>query len=140
VKVFFILHESSLRNREAIALISAFVKIESIGTASDLAEALDIIRQSHLGAPIFNSGVFGEKRRDVLVSLLTVGRSVIILPKNYATNRRCVYVGVDIDAANERTDLDWVIKALSPIIIKYMEAPVDTVGELLGYRQTKEGE
>ncbi len=124
MKVFFILHESSLRNRETIALMSAFVKIESTGIASDLPEALDIIRRSHPDAPIFNSNVLGKKRRDILTSLLSIGRSVIILPKNYAASRKCVYVGVEIDSSKE-CDLDWVMNALSQIIMKYIKVPIE---------------
>ncbi len=117
MKVFFILQESSLKNREAIALISAFVRIESIGIALDLPEALDVIRQSHPDAHIFDSNVLGEKRKDVLTSLLSIGRSIIILPKNHAAIRKCVYVGTHIDSSNELIDLEWVTKALSQVIM-----------------------
>lgn len=114
MKVFFILQGSSVKKREAISLMSAFVRIDSIGVTTDLSEALEIIRQGHHDAPIFTSNVFNEKQRNILLSLLSIGRSVIILPKNYAVNSKCIYVGANIEPSK---DLEWAIKAISQIIL-----------------------
>jgi len=115
VKVFFIISDFSLRNEDAISLISAFVNIESIGQAADLLEALEIIRQRHPNTPIFNSNIYSENKQNLFMSLLNEGRSIVILPENYSVRGKCKYIGVDIDF-NDLIDFDWVINSIGQIL------------------------
>ncbi len=115
MKVFFILADCSLRNENAMSLISAFVNIESIGQAADLLEALKIIRQRHPNTPIFNSSIYSENKRDLFMSLLNEGRSIVILPENYRVKGKCKCIGVDIDF-NDLIDFDWVINSIGRIL------------------------
>jgi hypothetical protein len=118
VKLFIILNDSLLKNADTIPLISAFARIDSIGLATDMLEALENIRYRHPNAPIFNSTIIGnQKKRDFLVSLLKVRRSVIILPQNYSVRSKCTYLGVDVDF-NGLTDFGWVMSSLNQVIHK----------------------
>jgi hypothetical protein len=119
VKLFIILNNSLLKNADTIPLISAFVKIDSIGLATDLLEALENIRQRHPNAPIFNSNIIcNEKKRDLLISLLKIRRSVVILPQNYTVRSKCTYLGIDVDV-NSLIDFGWVMSSLDQIIHKH---------------------
>jgi hypothetical protein len=119
VKLFIILNDSFLKNADTIPLISAFVRIDSIGVAADMLEALENIRQRHPNAPIFNSNIIcNEKKRDFLISLLKIRPSVIILPQNYTVRGKCTYLGVDVDF-NGLIDFGWAMSSLDQIIHKY---------------------
>lgn len=115
MKVFFILTDFSSRNKDAISLISAFVNIESIGQAADLLEALEIIRQRHPNAPIYNSNIYSENKQYLFTSLLNEGRSIVILPENYSVRGKCKYIGVNIDF-DDLIDFDWIINSIGQIL------------------------
>jgi hypothetical protein len=118
MKLFIILNNSLLKNEDTISLISAFVRIDSIGLATDLPEALGHIRQKHPNAPIFNSNIIcNEKKRDLVISLLTIGRSIIILPQNYNVRSKCTYLGIDV-GSKSLIDFGWVMSSLDQIIHK----------------------
>jgi hypothetical protein len=118
MKLFIILNNSLPKNEDTISLISAFVRIDSIGLAEDLPEALEHIRQRHPNAPIFNSTVIcSEEKRDLLISLLKIGRSIIILPRNYTFRSKCTYLGVDV-ASGSLIDFGWAMSSLDQIIHK----------------------
>jgi hypothetical protein len=118
VNLFIILNTSLLKNEDTISLISAFVRIDSIGLAADLPEALEHIRQKHPNAPIFNSNITcSEKKRNLLISLLKIGRSIIILPQNYNVRSKCTYLGIDVGSKG-LIDFGWVMHSLDQIIHK----------------------
>jgi hypothetical protein len=116
MKVFVILQADASRNREAVSLISALVGIMSVENAAGLPQALDAIRRSHPNILVFNDRIFGEKQRDVLVSLLKLGHAVAIVPKNYNMRRKCTSVEVDAALLRGSADADLVIKVIGKII------------------------
>jgi hypothetical protein len=119
MKLFIVLNNSLLKNADTISLISAFVRIDSIGLATDLLEALENIRQRHPNAPILNSNIIcNEKKRDLLLPLLNIRRSIIILPQNYTVRSKCTYLGVDVDF-NSLIEFGWVMSSLDQIIHEY---------------------
>ncbi len=83
MKAFLIVSNSSpSKNGMLVSVISAFVSIESIGTAEDVVEAVGIIQQRYPNILIFNNRIFEEKGHDYLTSILEAKGSFLMLPKH----------------------------------------------------------
>ena len=99
-----------------VSTISAFVSIDSIGIAEDVAEAVDIIRQRYPNILIFNSRILEEKGHDYLASILERRGSFIMLPKHRQFMDRCIYIGIDFSVAEQK---EWVLNEIGETLREY---------------------
>ena len=103
MKAFLIVSNSSpSKNGMLVSVISAFVSIESIGTAEDVVEAVGIIQQRYPNILIFNNRIFEEKGHDYLTSILEAKGSFLMLPKHRQFKGRCIYIGIDFSVAEQK--------------------------------------
>jgi hypothetical protein len=117
VTIFFILSAATRQYEKTISLISALVRIESVGFASDLTEALEDIRQRYTKTPIFTSNIQSENMDAIMMSSLESGHSTIILPRKFKIKGKCACIGVEVDHNDPTTR--WVINSIESIIQKY---------------------
>ncbi len=117
MKAFIIISNNSpSKNGMLVSTISAFVSIDSIGIAEDVAEAVDIIRQRYPNILIFNSRILEEKGHDYLASILERRGSFIMLPKHRQFKERCIYIGIDFSVAEQK---EWVLNEIGETLREY---------------------
>jgi len=117
MKAFIIISNNSpSKNGMLISVISAFVSIESIGFADNLAEAVDIVRQRYPNSLIFDSRILEEKGHDYLVSLLESRGSFIMVPKIRQIKDKYIYIGIDFSVAEQK---GWLLNEISQTLREY---------------------
>jgi hypothetical protein len=117
MKVFLILSGTADQYGKTIALISALVRIDSVGHASDLTEALRNIRQDYPDIPILTSEICSEDIRTIMMSAVRSGHSILILPQEFKVSDRCAYMSVEVD--HDDPVAEWIINSIARIIQKY---------------------
>ena len=117
MKAFIIIpNNSPSKNGMLVSMLSAFVRINSIGITEDVGEAIDVIRQRYPDILIFNSKILEEKEHDYLASILEAGGSFIVLPKHGQFGNRCTYIGIDFLDAKRK---DWVLREIGETLYEY---------------------
>jgi hypothetical protein len=118
LKAYFIFHESSLKEDKLLPILSALVAVDTVGSASTLFEAVDIIRQKHSDAFIFDSSILDARGSDLLTPAVDDKGPLVILPRNYQINETCTYVGVSIEFT-ELYDYNWLMRSIGCLIRQY---------------------
>ncbi len=117
MKAFIIMpNHSPSKSGMLVSMISAFVRVESIGVADDVADAVSIIRQRYPNILIFNSRILEEKGHDYLASILEDKGSFVVLPRHREFKERCVYLGIDFSVLEQK---EWVLNEIGETIREY---------------------
>ena len=109
-------NNSPSKNGMLVSVISAFISIESIGIAEDVVEAVGIIQKRYPNVLIFNSRILEEKRHGYLASVLETSGSFIMLPKHRQFKEKCIYIGIDFSAAEQK---EWVLNEIGETLREY---------------------
>ncbi len=119
MKAFLIVSgRSPAKNGKLVSVISAFVSIESIGFADDVAEAVRTIQQRFPNILIFNNRMFEEKGHDYLTSILDAKGSFLMLPHHRQFSGKCIYLGIDFSVAEQK---EWVLTEIGETLREYQQ-------------------
>lgn len=115
MKAYFIFNDSSLKEDKLLSVLSALVVIEIVGSACDLFEAVDIIRQKHNGAFVFDSSILDGRGAGLLTPPPDAAKPLVILPRNYQIMETCIYVGVSFEFRQPH-DYNWLMRSIGGLI------------------------
>lgn len=118
LKGYFIFNDSSLKENKLLPLLSALVAVDTVGSAADMLEAVDAIRQRHSDAFIFDSSILDGRDAGLLGPALAGKGPLVILPRNYRIKEACTFVGVSFEF-REFNDYNWLMRSIGGMIRQY---------------------
>ena len=118
MKAYFIFNDSSLKEDKLLPILSALVAIDTAGKASNLLDAVDIIRQKHPDSFLFDSTLLDGCGDELPTPRLDGKGPLVILPANYQIRESCTYVGVSIDCT-ELCGYNWLMRSIGRMIRQY---------------------
>lgn len=118
MEAFFIFNDSSLKEDKLLSVLSAFAVVDMTGNAADLLQAVDIIRQRHPDAFIFDTSILDGGGAELITSRLDGKAPLVILPRNYKIRDACTYVSVSFEFT-ELCDYTWLMRSIGGIIRQY---------------------
>ncbi|MEJ2697421.1 MAG: hypothetical protein P8013_12310 [Candidatus Sulfobium sp.] len=118
MKAYFIFNDSSLKEDKLLPLLSALVNVDTVGSAPDLLEAVDVIRQQHSDAFIFDSSVLDVRGTEFLTPHMDDRGPLVILPRNYQIKEACTYISVSFEF-KQLYDYKWLMSSIGCMIRQY---------------------
>ncbi len=115
MKAYFIFNDSSLKEDKLLPILSALVVVDTVGSACDLFEAVDMIRQKHAGAFVFDSSILDGRGAGLPAPPRDARNPLVILPRNYQIKETCTYVGVSFEF-RQLHDYNWLMRSIGCLI------------------------